>query len=106
VTDGVLEQLAAVLAGAIAPAVAEELERRGYVTKPEAPPFLNVEDAAEFLAAKPQRIYDLLSSGRLTRFKDGSRVLVSRAELEVHVGAAPAQLPPPETGQLRRQEAA
>jgi len=44
--------------------------------------FLSVSEAAELLRAKPQRIYDLLSSGRLTRVKDGARVLVARAELE------------------------
>jgi excisionase family DNA binding protein len=93
VTDAVLAQLAAVLAEAIAPAVADELERRGYVARSDAPPFLSVEKAATFLAAKPQRVYDLLSSGRLQKFKDGARVLVSRAELEAYVGAAPAQLP-------------
>src|SRR4051812_13074587 len=47
--------------------------------------YLNVEEAAELLRAKPQRIYDLVSAGRLTRFKDGSRVLVLRAEVQAHV---------------------
>jgi excisionase family DNA binding protein len=45
-------------------------------------PYLSVDEAAELLRAKPQRVYDLLSSGRLTRRKDGSRVLVERAEIE------------------------
>jgi len=44
-------------------------------------PYLSVPEAAEYLRAKPQRVYDLLSSGRLARHKDGSRVLISRAEL-------------------------
>jgi excisionase family DNA binding protein len=62
-------------------------------------PYLSVIEAAEYLRAKPQRVYDLLSSGRLTRFKDGRRVLVSRQELEAYLDAnrlsrvAPA-LPP------------
>jgi excisionase family DNA binding protein len=51
-------------------------------------PFFSVDEAAEFLRAKPQRVYDLLSAGRLSRFKDGSRVLVSRAELEAYLGGA------------------
>ena len=45
-------------------------------------PYLTVGEAAAFLRAKPQRVYDLLSSHRLTRFKDGRRVLIARAEIE------------------------
>jgi len=48
-------------------------------------PFLTVGEAAEYLRAKPQRIYDLLSSRRLTRHKDGRRVLISRVELDEHL---------------------
>jgi excisionase family DNA binding protein len=47
--------------------------------------YLTVPEAADFLRCKPQRIYDLLSARRLTRYKDGGRVLVSRAELEAHL---------------------
>lgn len=56
------------------------------------PAYLSVPEAARLMRAKPQRIYDLLSSGRLTRFKDGSRVLVSRAEIDAYLG-----------GELRRR---
>jgi excisionase family DNA binding protein len=53
----------------------------------DAPPrLLTVSEAAEFLRAKPQRVYDLLSDGRLTRHKDGSRVLVDRCELDAYLG--------------------
>jgi excisionase family DNA binding protein len=55
-----------------------------------ASPYVNVVEAAEYLRAKPQRVYDLLSSGRLTRHKDGRRVLILRAELDAH---AAEQLP-------------
>jgi excisionase family DNA binding protein len=41
------------------------------------PELLTVVEAAERIRAKPQRIYDLLSDGRLSRHKDGSRVLAS-----------------------------
>ena len=34
---------------------------------------MNVREAAEFLRCSRQRVYDLLSDGRLERFKDGSR---------------------------------
>ena len=51
--------------------------------------FVSVAEAAELLRAKPQRIYDLLSDGRLSRHKDGSRVLVSRSELVAHLRPTP-----------------
>jgi excisionase family DNA binding protein len=47
-----------------------------------ASPYLTVQEASEYLRCKPQRVHDLLSQGRLTRFKDGGRTLVSRAEIE------------------------
>ena len=47
-------------------------------------PWLSVVEAAEFLRCKRQRIDDLLSQGRLTRYKDGSRVLLLRAEIDAH----------------------
>jgi excisionase family DNA binding protein len=46
------------------------------------PRLLTVSEAAALLRAKPQRVYDLLSDGRLTRHKDGRRVLVDRQDLE------------------------
>jgi excisionase family DNA binding protein len=55
------------------------------------PEYLSVAEAAERIRAKPQRVYDLLSDGRLTRHKDGSRVLVLRRELDAYVGNAPAR---------------
>ena len=47
--------------------------------------FCSVAEAAEVLRSSRQRVYDLLSDGRLTRHKDGSRVLVSRSELVAHL---------------------
>ena len=44
--------------------------------------YLTPVEAAELLRADRQRIYDLLSAGRLRRYKDGARVLISRDELE------------------------
>ncbi len=63
------------------------LERSGEAVPPASPQseYLSVAEAAELLRAKPQRVYDLLSAGRLTRLKDGSRVLVSRAEIEAYL---------------------
>jgi excisionase family DNA binding protein len=79
VPAGVLEEIAA----RAAELVLERLDAPAPVS-----PFMSIAEAAEFLRCKRQRIDDLLSSGRLTRHKDGSRTLVSRAELEQHVGAA------------------
>lgn len=44
--------------------------------------YLTVDEAASLYRCKPQRIYDLISSGRLPKKNDGSRVLLERAELE------------------------
>lgn len=48
-------------------------------------PWLTVPEAAELLRCKPQRIYDLRSSGRLSRDGDGDRALVRRDELERYI---------------------
>lgn len=48
-------------------------------------PYLSVTEAPAYLRCKRQRVYDLLSAGTLTRVKDGSRTLVSRAEIENHL---------------------
>jgi excisionase family DNA binding protein len=45
-------------------------------------PYMTIPEAAEHLRCKRQRVDDLLSAGKLTRHKDGSRTLVERAELE------------------------
>jgi excisionase family DNA binding protein len=71
----------------VANAIAERaaalvLER---LTPTAASEYLNVDDAAELLRCERQRIYDLCSSGRLRRYKDGARVLVSRAEIEAYL---------------------
>lgn len=55
-------------------------------------PLLTVPEAAELLRCKRHRIDDLLSQRRLTRYKDGSRTLVSRAELEMYIGLTPPRL--------------
>lgn len=71
----------------IAEAVATEVSRRLATDARDAArsPYLNVAEAAEYLRCSRQRIYDLLSARRLTRRKDGARVLVSRAELDAHL---------------------
>jgi excisionase family DNA binding protein len=68
---------------AIAERVTELLAERAPAANSS--PYLSPIEAAEYLRADRQRVYDLLSSGRLTRHKDGSRVLVSRAELDAYL---------------------
>ena len=47
--------------------------------------YCTVPEAAEILRAKRQRVDDLLSAGKLTRYKDGGRTLLLRAEVERYV---------------------
>jgi len=61
---------------AIADAVAQRLQPNG----PE--PWIDVTAAAEHLACKRQRIYDLVHAGRIPHYKDGSRLLFRRSELD------------------------
>lgn len=63
--------------------VAEEMARAPV--DQAASPYLTVEEAAAYLGCKRQRIYDLRSSGVLSRYSDGSRALVARAELDAYV---------------------
>lgn len=68
-------------------AVAAVLARRVPVPSPPDPsPYLTVAEAAVYIRASRQRVYDLLSSRRLSRRKDGARVLISRAELDAYLG--------------------
>jgi excisionase family DNA binding protein len=67
------------------------LERMGEPSAPS--PYMSIGEAAEYLRARRQRVYDLVSAGRLTRFKDGSRVLVSRAELDAYLSGVAHRLP-------------
>ncbi|HET7572128.1 MAG TPA: helix-turn-helix domain-containing protein [Gaiellaceae bacterium] len=62
--------------------VVEQLRaERGDVSE-----LLTIREAAAWLRCKPQRIYDLRSSGRVTALSDGRRALVRRAELEALLG--------------------
>lgn len=48
-------------------------------------PWLTIVETAELLRCKRQRIDDLLSQGRLARYKDGSRTLISRADVDAYL---------------------
>jgi excisionase family DNA binding protein len=54
---------------------------------PASSPYLTIPEAADYLRCSRQRVDDLLSQGRLQRFKDGARTLVSRAEISDYLAA-------------------
>lgn len=56
-------------------------EPRQEPTSPNA----TVKQAAEYLGAKPQRIYDLCSQRKLTRIKDSGRTLIAWTELDAYL---------------------
>ena len=52
-------------------------------------PYMTIPEAATLLRCSRQRVDDLLSQRRLTRYKDGRRTLVSHAEIEDHLRGHP-----------------
>jgi excisionase family DNA binding protein len=70
---------------ALAARVAELERRLAATTRESGSPYLTVFEAAELLRCSRQRVDDLLSQRRLARYKDGSRTLVSREEIEEHL---------------------
>jgi excisionase family DNA binding protein len=48
-------------------------------------PWLNVEEAAEYMRCKPKRVYDLVSQRRLRAHRDGSRLLLHRDDLDAYL---------------------
>ncbi len=53
--------------------------------QPTPSPYLSVDEAADYLRTRRQRIDDLLSQRQLTRIKEGHRTLIARAELEAYM---------------------
>jgi excisionase family DNA binding protein len=68
-------------------AVADELERR-HPSPTASSPFVDVQEAAEILCAKKQRVYDLVHQGALERCGDGRRLLLRRADVIAYGGGA------------------
>jgi excisionase family DNA binding protein len=67
----------------IAVRVADILSERESTSRPATVTrWLTVDQAAEYIGASRQRVYDLRSSGRLQRHGDGGRALVDRNELD------------------------
>jgi excisionase family DNA binding protein len=69
--DELLEQIAQRAAELVA-------ERR----QPARSPWLNTDQAADYIATKPSRVHDLVSLGKLTPRRDGRRLLFRREDLD------------------------
>lgn len=80
----------------IAHAVADELEARGTGRPAATPsPFLDVDEAAAYLRAGRQRIYDLTHAGSLDACRDGRRLLFRREQLDAYLTTTSTPNPRP-----------
>lgn len=70
------------LVEAIARRAAELLREQHH---PQVPDYLATGEAADYLRRKPQRVFDLVSQGRLPVCKDGSRNLYRRVDLDAYL---------------------
>ncbi|MEK6328247.1 MAG: helix-turn-helix domain-containing protein [Actinomycetota bacterium] len=59
----------------------------------EREPWIRVEEAAEHLACKTNRIYALASAGRIPCRRDGARLLFRRSELDAWLKAGGGKRP-------------
>jgi excisionase family DNA binding protein len=103
-TIQVPETLLAALVELVEARVVERLSDAGIAHFSRRPEYLTPVEAAELLRCSRQRVYDLLSSGRLRRYKDGSRVLVARLEIVAYLSGqqvAPG-LPPARPSRFRK----
>jgi excisionase family DNA binding protein len=70
---------------ALADALAERLGASTATSNVGQEPYWTAEQAAAYIAADKQRIYDLRSQGRLRCVKDGSRLLTRRSWLDAYL---------------------
>lgn len=86
-----MSDLAALVLDAIAADPSHLARLQALIGNPDpvdtGPDWLTVPEAAEHLRCKPQRIYDLAHQRRLPYVKDGSRVLISRADVDHYLNA-------------------
>lgn len=52
-------------------------------------PWLNTDQAADYIAAKPGRVHDLVALGKLTPRRDGRRLLFRADELDAYIEGNP-----------------
>jgi excisionase family DNA binding protein len=75
VPDELLRAVAEHIAAALAP----------LLHQPQGEPYLDVDAAARYLSCDRQRIYDLVSAGRLEPHRDGRRLLFRSEHLDAYV---------------------
>lgn len=76
---------------AIAGRVVELLEDRGAIGgAATSSPYLTTEEAADYLRASRQRVFDLVHGGRLSPARDGRRLLLRRDDLDDYLAGGGA----------------
>lgn len=85
VDEADLGALAAVLVPLIAARLADGERRKEARGQEATSPYMTVTEAADYLRCREQRVRELLSQRRLSRFKDGARTLLLREEVEEYV---------------------
>ncbi|MCW2921586.1 MAG: hypothetical protein JWL76_1460 [Thermoleophilia bacterium] len=86
--DAFIGSIASIVEARLRQQLAARQQEPGSSQPEPGSPFLTVPEAATFLRCKPQRVYDLLSARTLGRYKDGTRTLLKRSELEMYVTTA------------------
>lgn len=70
----------------IARRVLELMAEQGRLAEPATvSEFMTVEEAADYLRCSRQRVYDLVSSRRLPKYRDGTRVLLKRSDIDAYL---------------------
>lgn len=55
--------------------------------RPELAQYMSVAEAAEYLRCKRNRVYDLVAQKRVPSYRDGTRVLLKRDELDRYLAS-------------------
>lgn len=99
------DSLVQAIAAAVEARVVERLPNFDVLGENRGSEYLTTAEAAELMRCTRQRIYDLLSAGRLRRYRDGRRVLIRRAEIQAHLAGeevAPTLPPFPRSRSRKR----
>jgi excisionase family DNA binding protein len=79
-SDGISIALPPELVDAVAARVLELLDERGQLEPDD--PLLDVDETAEYMRCKRQRVYDLHHARKIFAVRDGTRLLFRRSELD------------------------
>lgn len=85
IVDALLAELDDAALDALADRLAPRLASR--LVETAAKPWLNAEEAADYLACTRDRLYDLAQLGKLEPRRDGRRLLFRRTDLDAYVEA-------------------